>query len=772
MFLPQANNLAPQCLVFFLHRAMAPIAATGHAKNVFKFVTGVLNNAFLEDRLIEYEADIRALMSNPPEHLQFENACDALASAIAEGHVPAKGLEVVKSLLKNTKVASCALYKVVGMTSEKDHARHLFRFVSGTLNSVLVDACEENIKHWIPEANGTKFSDACDALACAIADDLVPEQSIEILALLAQKCSTHSISAKLRSLLPMVDDVISEDEEDEIEELPEQRKAPSEANQLFKFVTAILHGMDADVPCIPGVKGFGSACNLLADCIKEGKVPRQGLDALIKCRRGEKGSDNRIQQGTDLDKALMGYLCPRCEDNMPRGETCDLCRGTHLMKCGSCSGTGEFSDKCRGCDGTGRGRTRPACPVCGGSGRKVLGTCRSCQGSKTVACYGCVQDTQFGVARPCCKDCVKAERQAAERQAAERQAARSQGKGKGKGGDGPPEKGVSISRCAAGDLSRLQDLWTSRQGGGKVVDVWKVDNPLLTYKFKQRRDELKQILGREADVIEGFHGSAPSNYLSIVDTGFREDLRGTAVGQVFGRGEYMACNPNVSVGYCRGGEYMLVCRLILGVQSSTPDNHDGDHIWVPSNKYYVIAKASQILPQFLIKFANSSQYGSPTSCPKLEDALLNGYSTKPPAEIIPVPPQRPCLMQRPTASVLWMGFLHGHHSDEALKQDVEKFLQSNASEYVKGVKIQIVKGHFKKAHAILQTPMPRRVVKELNSAPFFERGSRRTMIRGGSRRRRRTRMKHLQKQRLRIRMFSMPYQRRLRSANCMLQRCV
>merc|ERR1719499_2849826 len=85
------------------------------------------------------------------------------------------------------------------MTSEKDHARHLFRFVSGTLNSVLVDACEENIKHWIPEANGTKFSDACDALACAIADDLVPEQSIEILALLAQKCSTHSISAKLRN---------------------------------------------------------------------------------------------------------------------------------------------------------------------------------------------------------------------------------------------------------------------------------------------------------------------------------------------------------------------------------------------------------------------------------------------------------------------------------------------------------------------------------------------------------------------------------------------
>jgi len=260
-----------------------------------------------------------------------------------------------------------------------------------------------------------------------------------------------------------------------------------------------------------------------------------------------------------------------------------------------------------------------------------------------------------------------------------------------------------------------------------VVDAWKVDNPLLTYKFKQRRDELKLILGREPDVIEGFHGSAPKNYLSIVDAGFREDLRGTAVGQVYGRGEYMACNPQVSVGYCHGGEYMLVCRLVLGVQSSTPDNNDGDHIWVPSCKYYVISKASQILPQYLVKFSNGPQCGSVSSCSKLEHALANGYSTKQEAKVVPVPPQRPCLMQRPAATVLWMGFLHGHYSDEALKQDVETFLENNASEYMAGAKIQIVKGHFKKAHAILQTPMPRRVVQALNSAPFFERGRRRTI---------------------------------------------
>jgi len=326
-----------------------------------------------------------------------------------------------------------------------------------------------------------------------------------------------------------------------------------------------------------------------------------------------------------------------------------------------------------------------------------------------------------GKARPCCKECLESnERQQTKLQTQPHFQKKT---------DGPPEKGVSISKCAAGDLSRLQDLWISRQGQGKVIDAWKVDNPLLTYKFKQRRDELKGILGREADIIEGFHGSAPANYLSIVDTGFNKKLRGSAVGQVFGSGEYMACNPNVSIGYCRGGEYMLVCRLILGKESSSTDNTDGDHIWVPSNKYYVISEPSQILPQYLIQFSSGSHYccGSPTRCPKLMDALANGYSTKPAEKVVPVPSNRPCVMKRDAATVLWMGFLHAHYSDECLQQDVEKFLQTHASAYMQGGKIQIVKGHFKKAHAILKTPIPRDVVHKLNSAPFFERGTRRTI---------------------------------------------
>merc|ERR1712050_643605 len=59
--------------------------------------------------------------------------------------------------------------------------------------------------------------------------------------------------------------------------------------------------------------------------------------------------------------------------------------------------------------------------------------------------------------------------------------------------------------------------------------------------------------------------------------------------------------------------------------------------------------------------------------------------------------------------------------------DVTKFLQKHASKYMDGAKIQIVKGHYKKAHAILKTPIPREVVLRLNSAQFIEQGSCRTI---------------------------------------------
>lgn len=70
----------------------------------------------------------------------------------------------------------------------------------------------------------------------------------------------------------------------------------------------------------------------------------------------------------------------------------------------------------------------------------------------------------------------------------------------------------------------------------------------------------------------------PQNVLAIAEQGFDDSKR---AGQLCGSGEYFAKNPCVSVGYCRGGGFMLVCQLCLGHESSTHANVDGDHIWVP-----------------------------------------------------------------------------------------------------------------------------------------------------------------------------------------------
>merc|ERR1711865_419031 len=208
-----------------------------------------------------------------------------------------------------------------------------------------------------------------------------------------------------------------------------------------------------------------------------------------------------------------------------------------------------------------------------------------------------------------------------------------------------------------------------------------------------------------------------------ISGGFRTDLRGSAVGQVYGAGEYLAKCPDVSVGYCKGGEYLLVCRLALGRESSTAQNQDGDHIWVPSCKYYVISRPEQILPIFIVKFRSPRSYHSPLVSEEFEKVLAAGvWSTKKEEMRRALPPPRPCMMSRPFAKGLWMGLMYAHNSDEQLDSDVRAFLQRHARPYVVDMKVQIVRGIFKKAHAMGSTPIPKDLVRKLNTLPFKENG--------------------------------------------------
>jgi len=164
---------------------------------------------------------------------------------------------------------------------------------------------------------------------------------------------------------------------------------------------------------------------------------------------------------------------------------------------------------------------------------------------------------------------------------------------------------------------------------------------------------------------------------------------------------------------------MLVCRLCLGVRSSSPQNADGDHIWVPSCQYYVVSSPAQILPIFIVKFQNSASMRSA----ELESALnAQVWSTKKEEQALLLPPPRPCMMSRETATVLWMGLMYPHSSDDQLERDVRAFLGQYAPDYTVDMRVQIVRGTFKKAHAVLSKPIPRELVHQLNTYPFNESG--------------------------------------------------
>jgi len=98
----------------------------------------------------------------------------------------------------------------------------------------------------------------------------------------------------------------------------------------------------------------------------------------------------------------------------------------------------------------------------------VLGKCNGCGGSKMSTCHGCLQNPLHGKPRPVCNDCLQSNET--------KYRAKHSSQGFQKKPDGPPKKGVSISKCAAGDLSRLQDLWVSREGQEQFVLTTRMDH--------------------------------------------------------------------------------------------------------------------------------------------------------------------------------------------------------------------------------------------------------------------------------------------------------
>jgi len=218
----------------------------------------------------------------------------------------------------------------------------------------------------------------------------------------------------------------------------------------------------------------------------------------------------------------------------------------------------------------------------------------------------------------------------------------------------------------------LQQKWADAGGSGELINAWQVHNPRLEFLFRTSECDFAEDLGRSSDVVDGWHGTAESNVLSIAVHGFDPKRR---CGQVFGEGEYFAKDPNVSIGYAHGGAFMLLCKLLLGAI-------DKDHTWVDQNKYYVLKQREnriQALPLFVVQFQDSQeslagQLSSIKTCASEDVGNLSSYQR---GGLRPCEARRDVGMTVPCTRHLWVGWLMPElcfQNDDVVAEDVQEFL--------------------------------------------------------------------------------------------------
>lgn len=83
-------------------------------------------------------------------------------------------------------------------------------------------------------------------------------------------------------------------------------------------------------------------------------------------------------------------------------------------------------------------------------------------------------------------------------------------------------------------------------------------------------------------------------------------------------------------------------------------------------------------------------------------------------------------MTAETTDALWLGFLHAHFADSQLAADVRRFLEEQCPSQA-DMTVRIVRGKFTQAKVALKRSLSRHTVLALNSQPFTECGTVRTL---------------------------------------------
>ena len=149
----------------------------------------------------------------------------------------------------------------------------------------------------------------------------------------------------------------------------------------------------------------------------------------------------------------------------------------------------------------------------------------------------------------------------------------------------------------------------------KVESVDYYINPPVLEKFNQMQASMESKYGKqttESKFILGFHGTKVDNIEAIVKENFDVSKADTCL---YGVGIYFSEFPHVSIGYARGANKLLLCKILpgrsfdvsvscnmqplqAGYDSHRVQKDDKDNGWA-----IVIANPDQILPCYVLSFS-------------------------------------------------------------------------------------------------------------------------------------------------------------------------
>ena len=175
-----------------------------------------------------------------------------------------------------------------------------------------------------------------------------------------------------------------------------------------------------------------------------------------------------------------------------------------------------------------------------------------------------------------------------------------------------------------GDTHTLENFL--RQRSGTIIRVKNVVKKDLAQAFEMQWMSFLQSYGDksiDAKPKLAFHGTRAEKIGSITDKGLLVPgtlgvTHATDSGW-YGKGIYLSPNPDISMGYTQGGK-MLVCAVLMGKIFKCPARCDGspckpgyDSHESPCGGEYVLFKAAQVLPCYVIEFSDSKNYIAPTN---------------------------------------------------------------------------------------------------------------------------------------------------------------